>query len=321
MGLFDRLKQRLFRTREALSDGLTGLFKGGRAIDAQLLDELEELLFAADLGPIATEIVREIDRLHQRGEIAGEDEVREVLREMLRSFLESPASRADGGAVRESGELNPTAQPTVILIVGVNGSGKTTSIAKLAHRFTKAGKSVLLAACDTYRAAAAEQLAIWAERNDAPLVRGDEGADPASVAYDAVESAQVLGIDVVLVDTAGRLHTQKNLMQELTKVQKVISKRMPEAPHEVWLVLDGTNGQNAISQAREFTEAVNVTGLVITKLDGTARGGAVFNIVRELALPVRYIGTGEQADLMEAFEADAFVDAVLATQAEASPSQ
>ena len=310
MGLFDRLKQRLFRTREVLSDGLTGLFKGGRSIDAQLLEELEELLFAADLGPIATEIVREIDRLHQRGEITGEGEVREVLREMLRAFLESP----DG----EVGELDPTAAPTVILVVGVNGSGKTTSIAKLAHRFSAAGKSVLLAACDTYRAAAAEQLAIWAERNDAPLVRGDEGADPASVAYDAVESAQVLGIDVVLVDTAGRLHTQKNLMQELTKVQKVISKRLPGAPHEVWLVLDGTNGQNAIAQAREFTETVDVTGLVITKLDGTARGGAVFNIVRELALPIRYIGTGEQAELMEAFEPEAFVDAVLATQVEAS---
>ena len=310
MGLFDRLKDRLFRTREALSDGIAGLFRGGRAIDRELLDELEELLFAADLGPIATEIVGEIDRLHQRGQIAGEDEVREVLRELLRGFLESP-----GGA---SGELEPEAHPTVILIVGVNGSGKTTSIAKLAHRFSARGKSVLLAACDTYRAAAAEQLAIWAERNDAPLVRGDEGADPASVAYDAVESAQVLGIDVVLVDTAGRLHTQKNLMQELTKVQKVIAKRLPEAPHEVWLVLDGTNGQNAIQQAREFTDAVDVSGLVITKLDGTARGGAVFNIVRELGLPVRYIGTGEQAELLEAFEPQAFVDAVLAASSHAA---
>ena len=309
MGLFDRLKTRLFRTREVLSDGISGLFLGGRAIDAQLLDELEELLLAADLGPIATEIVREIDRLHQRGQIAGEDEVRAVLRELLQGFLEAPEG--------ESGELTPTAEPTVILIVGVNGSGKTTTIAKLAHRFAGQGKSVLLAACDTYRAAAAEQLAIWAERNDAPLVRGDEGADPASVAYDAVESAQVLGIDVVLVDTAGRLHTQKHLMQELSKIQRVIQKRLPAAPHEVWLVLDGTNGQNAIQQAREFTGAVDVTGLVITKLDGTARGGAVFNIVRELGLPVRYIGTGEQADLLEAFEPAAFVDAVLATEAAA----
>jgi fused signal recognition particle receptor len=316
VGLFDRLKDRLFRTREVLSDGIAGLFKGGHAIDAELLEGLEELLFAADLGPIATEITAEIDRLHQRGEISGEDEVRAVLREMLLGFLhaaEDAEEGESGGGARANGELTIRQRPTVILIVGVNGSGKTTSIAKLAHRFKGGGHSVLLAACDTYRAAAAEQLEIWADRNQSPIVRGDEGADPASVAYDAVESAQVLGIDVVLVDTAGRLHTQKDLMQELTKIQRVIAKRLPGAPHEVWLVLDGTNGQNAIQQAREFTSAVDVTGLVITKLDGTARGGAVFNIVRELGLPVRYIGTGEAADLLEAFEPEAFVDAVLAS--------
>jgi len=177
---------------------------------------------------------------------------------------------------------------------------------------------VLLGACDTWRAAAAEQLGIWADRNGAPLVRGDEGADPASVAYDAVESAQVLGIDVALIDTAGRLHTQKNLMDELAKVQRVIAKRVPGAPHEVWLVIDGTNGQNAIAQAKEFTHAVEVTGLVITKLDGTARGGAVFNVVRELGLPVRFIGTGEALELLEPFEPRAFVDALLATGAAAT---
>jgi fused signal recognition particle receptor len=304
VGLFDRLKARLFRTREALSDGIAGLFRGGRAIDRELLQELEELLLAADLGPIAAEIAAEIDRLHQRGEIAGEDEVRAVLREMLLGFLASPRG--------PSGDLELGHRPTVILVVGVNGSGKTTSIAKLAHRFKGRSWTVLLAACDTWRAAAAEQLEVWAQRNDAPLVRGGAGADPASVAYDAVESAQVLGIDVVLVDTAGRLHTQKNLMQELAKVERVIAKRLPGAPHEVWLVLDATNGQNAIQQAREFTAAVDVTGLVIAKLDGTARGGAVFNIVRELGLPVRYIGTGESLELLEAFEPRAFVDAVLA---------
>ena len=304
MGLFDRLKARLTRTRTVLSDGIAGLFSGGRSIDRALLDELEELLYSADLGPISTEVVDEIDRLHQRGEIAGEDEVRAVLREVLLGFLQAPE--------RAAGDLRLDAQPSVVLIVGVNGSGKTTSIAKLAHRFQSEGKSVLLGACDTYRAAAAEQLGIWADRNDAPLVRGDEGADPASVAYDAVESAQVLGIDVALIDTAGRLHTQKNLMQELGKVQRVMTKRLPGAPHEVWLVIDGTNGQNAIQQAREFTAAVEVTGLVITKLDGTARGGAVFNIVRELGLPVHFIGTGEALELLEPFEPEAFVDAVLA---------
>ncbi|MFM7298242.1 MAG: signal recognition particle-docking protein FtsY, partial [Planctomycetota bacterium] len=187
-----------------------------------------------------------------------------------------------------------------------------------AHRFQSQGKSVLLAACDTFRAAAAEQLEIWATRNNAPIVRGKEGADPASVAFDAVESACVLGIDVVLVDTAGRLHTQTNLMQELAKVRRVIEKRLPGAPHEVWLVLDGTNGQNAIRQAKEFTAHVPVSGLVITKLDGTARGGAVCQIVRELRLPIRYIGTGEQLDLLEPFDPAAFVDALVSTTAGAA---
>ncbi|MCC7012551.1 MAG: signal recognition particle-docking protein FtsY [Planctomycetes bacterium] len=310
MGLFDRLKERLTRTREALSDNISKLFKGGRPIDRALLDELEELLFQADLGPIASEVMSEINRLHARGEIKGEDEVRAVLREVLLGFVAPKDVRA--------GEAELTHKPTVVLIVGVNGSGKTTSIAKLAHRFQSQGKSVLLAACDTFRAAAAEQLEIWAKRNDAPLVRGKEGADPASVAFDAVESACVLGIDVVLVDTAGRLHTQTNLMQELSKVQRVIQKRLPGAPHEVWLVLDGTNGQNAIQQAKQFTAHVQVSGLVITKLDGTARGGALCQIVRELRLPVRYIGTGEQLGLLEPFEATAFVDAIVSTTAGAA---
>jgi fused signal recognition particle receptor len=303
VGLLDRLKSRLTRTREALSDGITQLFRGGRPIDRALLDELEALLFQADLGPIAAEVMAEIDRLHARGEIHGEDEVRAVLREVLLGFVAPPDVR--------TGEIELEARPTIVLVVGVNGSGKTTTIAKLAHRMQSQGKSVLLAACDTFRAAAAEQLEIWANRNGAPLVRGKEGADPASVAFDAVESACVLGIDVVLVDTAGRLHTQKNLMQELSKVQRVIGKRLPGAPHEVWLVLDGTNGQNAIQQAQQFTAQVPVTGLVITKLDGTARGGAVCQIVRELRLPIRYIGTGEQLELLEPFDPRAFVDAIV----------
>ena len=304
MGLLDRLKARLTRTREALSDGIAGIFSGGRPIDRALLDELEELLYDADLGAVSSDIVEEIDRLHQRGAIAGEAEVREVMRGTLLGLLTPEGVRG--------GEFTPTEKPTIVLVVGVNGSGKTTTIAKLAHRFQSRGDSVLLAACDTFRAAAAEQLEIWADRNDAPLVRGEEGADPASVAFDAVESAQVLGIDVALIDTAGRLHTQTNLMQELGKIRRVIGKRIAEAPHEVWLVIDGTNGQNAIQQAGEFTKAVPVTGLVITKLDGTARGGAVFSIVRTLGIPVRYIGTGETLELLEPFEPAAFVDAVLA---------
>jgi len=314
VGLLDRLRSRLGKTREKLSDGITGLFRGGRGVDQALLDELEELLYDADLGPVAERIVAEVHRLHRRGEIRGEEELRAVLRETLLGLLRPPAGLP-------CGEVELTHAPCVILVVGVNGSGKTTTIAKLAHRFQSQGKTVLLGACDTFRAAAAEQLEIWAARNGAPLVRGAEGADPASVAFDAVESADVLGIDVAILDTAGRLHTQKNLMAELSKVQRVIAKRLSGAPHEIWLVLDGTNGQNAIQQAREFTAAVDVTGLIVTKLDGTARGGAVFSIVHSLGLPVRYIGTGERLELLEPFEPEAFVDAVLAPQASDAPAR
>lgn len=306
MGLLDRLRRRLGRTREAISDGIAGLFRGGRPIDAALLGELEELLWTSDLGPIAGELCAELERLSKRGEVRGEEDVRAVLRRLLLERLGS------GG-----GEVEITDRPTVILVVGVNGSGKTTSIAKLGHRFRQRGLSVVLGACDTFRAAAADQLAVWAERNGSELVRGQDGADPAAVAYDAVDRAVRSGADVVLLDTAGRLHTQSNLMAELGKVRRVVEKRLPGAPHHVWLVIDGTNGQNAIQQARQFTESVAVTGLVVAKLDGTARGGAVFGIRRELGLPVRYIGTGEELDLLEPFEPEPFVDAILGTPAAA----
>lgn len=301
MGLFDRLKNRLQRTRTAISDGLSGLFRGGRPIDQGLLDELEELLYSSDLGPLAGELVTELARLHKRGELKGEDDVRQCMRRMLLEEL------GDAG-----GELDlDTHAPFVVLVVGVNGSGKTTSIAKLAHRFQARGKKVLLGACDTFRAAAQEQLEIWATRNGADIVRGSEGADPAAVAYDALDAAVAREVDVVLIDTAGRLHTQKNLMQELQKVQRVLGKRIDGAPHEVLLVMDGTNGQNAIAQAKEFTASVDVTSVLVSKLDGTARGGAVFGIRRALGLPLRYVGTGEALELLEAFEAEAFVDAIV----------
>jgi fused signal recognition particle receptor len=210
------------------------------------------------------------------------------------------------------GEVPLTDGPTVILFVGVNGSGKTTTIAKLAHRFQKAGKRVLLGAADTFRAAAADQLEIWAERNGAEIVRSrKDGADPASVAFDAVQAGVARKADVVLIDTAGRLHTQKNMMEELDKIRRVVGKALPGAPHETWLVLDGTNGQNAIQQARLFTDTVNVSGLVIAKMDGTARGGALFTIRDALDLPVRYIGTGESLELLETFDPEAFVAAIL----------
>ena len=303
MGILDRLKSRLTRTREKLSDGISGLFRGGRTMDDDLLGELEELLYTSDLGPMASEVVEDLGRLHARGEIHGEQDVRDALRGYLLANLQP-----------EGEEIEPRSEggPFVILIVGVNGSGKTTSIAKLAHRFSQQGRRVLVGACDTYRAAASDQLHIWAERSGVEIVKKGEGADPAAVAYEAVETADVLGYDVVLLDTAGRLHTQKNLMEELAKIRRVVAKRLPGAPHEVWLVMDGTNGQNAIQQAKLFREAVELTGLIVAKLDGTARGGAIFGITRELELPVRYVGTGESMELLEVFEPEAFVDAIVA---------
>ncbi|MEO6707961.1 MAG: signal recognition particle-docking protein FtsY, partial [Planctomycetota bacterium] len=287
MGLRDRLKAKLSKTRETLSDGISGLFRGGRVIDDALLAELEEVLYTSDLGPVAGEVSRELERAHKRGEIKGEDDVRERMRGILIERLDE-----------RGGELVLREHPTVILICGVNGSGKTTSIAKLGHRMRQQGKRVLLGACDTFRAAAAEQLEIWATRNGAEFVRGLSSADPASVAYDAIDKGLARGVDVILLDIAGRLHTQKNLMAELGKLERVIAKRLPGAPHEVLLVIDATNGQNAIRQAREFTAAVQVSGLIVAKLDGTARAGAIFTIQRELGIPVRYIGTGESLVLL-----------------------
>ena len=302
MGLLDRFKQRLTKTRAAISDGLSGLFRGGRTIDQALLDELEELLYTSDLGPVAGELTQELARLHKRGELNGEEDVRSAMRAKLLELLEG-----SGG-----GDPAFDSNPYVILVVGVNGSGKTTSIAKLAHRFQGQGRSVILGAGDTFRAAAADQLEIWAERNGADIVRQHkDNADPAAVAFDTCAAALAREKDVVIVDTAGRLHTQANLMRELEKVRGVLGKKIDGAPHETWLVIDGTNGQNAIRQAKEFTAAVDVTGLIVAKLDGTARGGAVFGIQRELGLPVRYVGTGESAELLEVFEPEAFVDAIV----------
>jgi fused signal recognition particle receptor len=301
MGLFDRLKERLTRTRSALSDGISSIFRGGRKIDAQLIDELEELLYTSDLGPVATAISAELARLHKRGELKGEDDVRAKLREVLLAKLDQAPS-----------ELDFETKPLVILIVGVNGSGKTTSIAKLCHRFREQGKGVIVGAGDTFRAAAADQLETWAGRTGADIVRShQDGADPAAIAFDTVQAAVARGKDVAIIDTAGRLHTQKNLMSELEKVRRVAGRNVDGAPHETWLVIDGTNGQNAIQQAREFTSSVEVTGLIIAKLDGTARGGAIFGIKEALGLPVRFIGTGESVELLEEFEPEAFVDAIL----------
>ena len=301
MGILERIKSRLVRTRSALSDGISGLFRGGRELDAALLAELEALLYSADLGPLAAELIADVQRRHKRGEIRGEADVRASLRASLLERLQTPGE-----------EFAPRARPTVILVVGVNGSGKTTTIAKLAHRFAEQGRTVLVGACDTYRAAAAEQLAIWADRSSVQIVRKEAGADPAAVAFEALEAATVLDYEIVLLDTAGRLHVHKQLMEELKKIQRVAARKIEGAPHEVWLVLDATTGQNAIQQARLFTEAVQVTGVIVAKLDGTARAGALFRIQRELNLPVRYVGTGEGKEDFEVFEPASFVDAILA---------
>ena len=301
MGLLERIRTQLGRTRSALSDGIGALFRGGRALDAALLAEIEALLYSADLGPLATELIADLQGRHKRGEIRGEADVRASLRASLLERLATPTP-----------EFTPSARPTVVLVVGVNGSGKTTTIAKLAHRFATRGHTVLVGACDTYRAAAAEQLSIWADRSRVQIVRKEEGADPAAVAFEALEAASVLDYEIVLLDTAGRLHVHKQLMDELKKIQRVAARKQEGAPHEVWLVLDATNGQNALVQARLFTEAVKVTGVIVAKLDGTARAGALFRIQRELGLPVLYVGTGEGQEDLERFEPASFVDAILA---------
>ncbi|HMQ21078.1 MAG TPA: signal recognition particle-docking protein FtsY [Planctomycetota bacterium] len=296
-----RILKGLKKTREKLGSGLARLFGGGRKLDQDFLDELEEVLYTADLGPTGSDIVREIEVAWRKKKIADVDGVRGYLREALLARLAHSE-----GALRTSAQ-----RPTVILVAGVNGSGKTTSIAKLAKHLKGRGDKVLLCASDTFRAAAVEQLALWASRIGCDIVKTATGADPAAVAFDATEAAIARGVDWLIVDTAGRLHTQKNLMRELDKIVRVIQKRLPDAPHETLLVLDATTGQNAIRQASEFNAVRPVTGLILAKLDGTAKGGAVFGIRRELEIPVKFVGLGEGIDDLEPFAAESFVDGVL----------
>jgi fused signal recognition particle receptor len=296
-GVFARLKQRLSKTRRSFADGVGRILTGQRKIDAEVLDQIEELLITADVGvQTATEL---IDRISS-ARAADADELQRVLRAEILSILTRQAHAAPA----------VTAAPHVIMVVGVNGVGKTTTIGKLAARYSAAGKTVLIAAADTFRAAAVDQLAIWAERAGAGLVRRKDGTDPAAVAYDAVEAAVSRGIDVVIVDTAGRLHTKVNLMEEIKKVKRSIAKRLPDAPHEVLLVLDATTGQNAVSQARMFNEALAVTGLALTKLDGTAKGGIVIAVCRAFNIPLRYIGIGEAIEDLQDFDPEQFVGAL-----------
>jgi fused signal recognition particle receptor len=271
----------------------------------EVLERLEQVLVEADFGPVAYELLEALDREWRRGALRSEEAMRAWLAARLAEWL-------DGGGDPGRLELGDGTGPGVVLMVGVNGVGKTTQLAKLAHRLLGQGRKVLLAAADTYRAGAAEQLGIWAERLGVPWVKGNRGADPASVAFDAVEAATARNIDVVLVDTAGRLHTQADLMQEVKKIHRVLGRKRSGAPHETLLVLDATIGQNAVAQGRAFAAAVPLTGLVLAKLDGTARGGSVVGVRRELGVPIRFLGTGEGLDDLEPFDPVAFAERLLA---------
>jgi fused signal recognition particle receptor len=298
--MFERLKRGISRSRESLAGGLRSLFKGNRAPDAATLDAVEELLLGADVGVGTTAKI--ITKLSAGA--SGEDALAGV-HALVRDTL-APVSRAlevDTGLGR----------PFVILVVGVNGAGKTTTIAKLARRFRDQGLSVMLAAGDTFRAAAVEQLCHWGERNGVPVISQGKGADSASVVFDALDAGSARGIDVLIADTAGRLHTQSNLMQELEKIRRVIDRRCPGAPDETLLVVDATTGQNAINQVQQFGDAVKVSGLVLTKLDGSARGGIVIALAERFGIPVRFIGVGESVEDLLVFDADAFASALLGT--------
>lgn len=291
MGFFEKLRQGLEKTRKTFFDGIKQLLGVGR-IDEETLQELEELLIAADVGHQTTTWI--IEKLKQERS----DDPIASLKKILVELLDADTS------------LNLTGSPSVISVVGVNGSGKTTTVAKLASQFQAMGKSVVMAAADTFRAAAIEQLKVWGERINCTVIAHEEGSDPAAVAYDAVNHAKSKSKDIVIIDTAGRLHTKKNLMEELRKIHRVVAKLVDGAPHEVLLVIDATTGQNGLVQARIFKEMVNVTGLVITKLDGTAKGGVALAIKHELSLPIKFIGVGESAEDLKPFDAKQFVEAL-----------
>jgi fused signal recognition particle receptor len=296
--IFEKIKQGLARTRSVFS-GIASLFRMRGKVDKDFLAELEKRLYLADVGVAATdEIVGHVRQAFLDKEVTGDVEV--YVKQQLKELLS-----AEGTDVQWNAN-----GPTVILVAGVNGSGKTTSIAKLAKRFQTDGKKVMVAACDTFRAAAVEQLTIWSQRIGCEIVKNEQGSDPASVAHDACERAKARGFDVLIVDTAGRLHTQTHLMRELEKIHRVVHKQIEGAPHEVLLVLDATTGQNAIAQAETFKKAVQCTGIILSKLDGTAKGGAVFAIKQKLGLPVKFIGVGEKLDDLEPFDPETYVEAL-----------
>ncbi|MBE0643166.1 MAG: signal recognition particle-docking protein FtsY [Bacteroidetes bacterium] len=304
---FNRLKEGLTKTRESVMAKVTRVIKAKRKIDDELIDEIEEILILGDVGVATT--ARIIDGLRERVKrerFEDANELHRLLREEIAKLFERHNVSTNGTAI----ELPAGVAPYVIMVVGVNGVGKTTTIGKLAYNYRSSGKRVIIGAADTFRAAANEQLEVWAKRADVEIIQQVHGSDPAAVAYDTLQAALARKADVVIIDTAGRLHTKANLMEELKKIKRVMAKLMPDAPHDVLLVLDATTGQNAIQQAKQFSDAVEVTGLVVTKLDGTAKGGVVIGISSELALPVKYIGVGEQIDDLQVFDDESFVQAL-----------
>ena len=301
MGFFDKIKAGLAKTRDALSDSWNDLFSGGTEIDDDFYDELEESLILADLGvETATKATAALRKAVREKRITQAEQAKEALKEIL----------ADMVSVGEP-ELNLSTHPSVILVIGVNGVGKTTTIGKIAKQLCDQGRKVLLVAGDTFRAAAADQLEIWAQRSGADIVRQHEGADPASVVYDGIQSAKTRDVDVIIIDTAGRLHNKTNLMNELNKISRIVERELPQAAREVLLVLDGTTGQNGLIQAKQFKEIAGVTALAVTKLDGTAKGGIVIAVADTLQIPVKFIGVGEKAEDLMPFVARDFVDALL----------
>ena len=301
MGFFDKLKQGLGKTRDSLNDKINSVFSNFRKVDEELLDELEEILIMSDIGvETATEIISKLRNRIKLEKITDEEGVKTALKEEMQAILDK---------VPNGLELKTS--PAVILVVGVNGVGKTTSIGKIANNLKKQGKKVVVAAADTFRAAAVEQLEIWANRAGVDIVKRQEGSDPAAVVFDAIKIVKEKNADVLICDTAGRLHTKKYLMDELLKIGKVIEKELPEASKETLMVIDATTGQNAIIQVKAFKEVVPITGLILTKLDGTAKGGVVVGIVNENSIPVKFVGVGEKIDDMEVFNLQEFVDAII----------
>jgi|TARA_B100002003_G_scaffold82175_1_gene76696 fused signal recognition particle receptor len=302
-GFFARLKSGLSKTRSNLTDGLGNILLGEKKIDDDLLQEIDRQLLSADVGVKATrQIVENLTQSLRRNQLTDSVALYTELKRQLCLVL---------ARCQVSLDLNVVSKPCVILMVGVNGAGKTTTIGKLAHRYRADGRSVMLAAGDTYRAAAIEQLQVWGERNEIPVIAQQTGADSASVIYDGLQAAMARNVDVLIADTAGRLQSKTNLMQELTKVGRVLTKLNPDAPHEVMLVIDAVTGQNAFQQAKQFQEAISVSGITLTKLDGTAKGGIIFAIAKQLEIPIRFIGIGEQIDDLRPFDAQEFTDALL----------